>query len=330
MATFRILLSSLSFIFFTQADAQDLSARTIASVRKGCVEIHVGGQLRGGGAFVKDKAGKVFVITAAHLFRNRKTKCTIQTQNDKILAGHIRAYNLGFDLALIAVDTPIKSVLPVKIADRIPAEAKPVFNFGPALNRRTLVISGHIADSRISYTDFSPSEGYLAHFFIAGISPVLTSGGIWVNSKGEITGIQNGRLKGDSGAPSSGLSMAAPPQAISFLLESKQSSATPGIGGWVWELWTADQKTRAALPANTQGIIVTHLKPNGPLARAGVKKNDVIIRCNGKNMIRHHQFLEMIRNQPAGTVFTLQVITPGRKTPRMLKMKTNRLETRWE
>lgn len=330
MPFFRILICSLLLISVTPAIAQQIPAKTTAAVRRGCVEIHVAGQLRGGGAFVKDKSGGIYVITAAHLFKNRKVKCRVLTENDTFLLAHIKAYDLGFDLALLELDTPVKSVLPIKIADRIPTESAPLFNFGPALNRRTLVISGHVADSRISYTDFSPADGYLGHFFVAGISPVLTSGGIWVNTKGQIVGIQNGRLKGDPGAPSSGLSMAAPPQAISFLLETKKPSSTPGIGGWVWELWTADQKIISKLPKGTEGIIVTRVKENGPLAFAGVKKNDVITQCNGDKIKRHHQFIEMIRSQPAGSVFRLKIVSPGQKPARIVQMKTNRLEAQWE
>jgi len=330
MFFFRVALIAVVLVAVIPAYAQQISSKTTASVRKGCVEIHVGGQLRGGGAFVKDKAGGIYIITAAHLFRNRKTVCRVLTQNDTFLVAHIKAYDLGFDLALLKLDTAIKSVLPVKIADNIPSESTPLFNFGPALNRRTLVISGNVADSRISYTDFSPSQGYLGHFFVAGISPVLTSGGIWVNTKGQIVGIQNGRLKGDQGAPSSGLSMAAPPQAISFLLESKKSAKTPGVGAWLWELWAADQKLLKNIPKNTEGIIVTWVKENGPMALVGVKTNDVITHCNGVKIKRHDQFIEMIRSQTIGTVFDLKVVSPGKKAARIVKLKTNRLEAQWE
>lgn len=327
----RIILVALLLCSFVQpALGQEMSAKTTALVRKGCVEVHIAGQLRGGGAFVKDASGKIFVITAAHLFQNKHVKSRILTENDLFLLAHIKAFDLGFDLALLEPDTPIESVMPLRIAEHIPTESTPLFNFGPALNRRTLVISGHVADARISYTDFSPSNGYLGHFFVSGISPVLTSGGVWVTSKGQIAGIQNGRLNGDPGAPSSGLSMAAPPQAISFLLENKKTASTPGIGAWVWELWTADKKLLAGIPKSTEGIVVTWVRDKGPFAKAGIRVHDVIISCDGVPVKRHYQFIEIIRGQPVGTEFKLKLLPAGQRATRTVTFRTERLEDKWD
>ncbi len=309
--------------------SQQLSKSSIDKVRKACVEIQVDGELRGGGAFVKDSSGKVFIITAAHLFSSPSKICRVLTSSEEFLTARIKAYDLGFDLALLEIKEPISNALTCAVADRVPAEGASLFNFGPALRRRTLVITGNVADARISYTDFAPYEGYLGHFFIAGISPELTSGGVWVNGSGEIVGIQNGRLRGDAGSPSSGLSMASPPQAISNLIESKKKASTPGIGGWIWELWNMDQKLVRKLPSDTNGLMIGALQKNGALARAGLKLHDVITHCNGQPVIRHDTFLEKVRFQPAGTEFSLRVITPGKSSFRNVTLKTISLESQW-
>ena len=200
------------------------------------------------------------------------------------------------------------------MASYTPSPTQPVYNFGPALRRRTLIISGDVADSRINYTDFEPSDGYLAHIFIAAINPVLTSGGIWVNQKGEIIGVQSGRLKGDAGAPSSGLSMASPPGAVRRLAGYKRSANTPGIGGWIWELWTMDRELLNRVPVGMEGLAVRWVRENGAMHRAGIKSQDVILACNGKKLTRRNELFGLLRSKGSGTTFHTDCIYSRHQT----------------
>lgn len=307
-----------------------IDPKLIPMVRSACVEVLVDRQLRGGGAIIESGEGLSYVITAAHLFPRPNAHITIMTESHGSHHANLKAYDFGHDLALLEIATPEKLVLPVlPVADYTPSPTQPVYNFGPALNRRTLIISGDMAEKRISYTDFEPSDGYLAHIFIAAINPVLTSGGIWVNQKGSIVGVQNGRLKGDKGSPSSGLSMASPAGAIKRLLKTKRSANTPGIGGWVWELWTVDQKILERVPENMRGLAVRWVRDGGAMNRAGIKANDIIISCDGKRIVRRTDLFSIIRSKVAGTTHSLTVYSPTTKRIRKVKLKTAPLETRW-
>ncbi|MEM9282907.1 MAG: serine protease, partial [Verrucomicrobiota bacterium] len=208
--------------------AQEMSPEVLERVRSASVEIHIKGQLRGGGAIVTNTEGKPYVVTAAHLFLDPKDTCLLITHDGESHFGSLTTYDLGHDLALLEVPPGLKQYGHLSIATRLPRETQAVFNLGPALRRRTLVLSGHVADIRNSFTDFTSSKGHISHYFVAGINPVLTSGGAWVNRDGEIVGVQHGRLIGDQGAPSSGLSMVSPPSAIRELLEAKKIASTPG------------------------------------------------------------------------------------------------------
>jgi len=303
---------------------------TVRRVHSSTVEIHIKGQLRGGGALVKNSAGKMFVITAAHVFLNPRDTCTVIVDDDTSYFASLSAYDLGHDLALLEISPDAAKHPTLSIAEKVPSETSSLFNFGPALRRRTLVLAGSVADSRTSYTDFNESNGYIAHFFVAGISPVLTSGGIWVNRSGEIVGIQHGRLIGDEGAPSSGISMVSPPSAIKALIESNEIAKSPGLGAYFWEVWTADRTLLDELPEGTEGLIANPIFEARPLDRAGLKKNDVIISCAGKPLRRRHQLIEMIRSKPAGSTFTLEVITPGKDGSRTVEVTTDSLEENWE
>ncbi len=330
-ASFPTLLFALCFAFISPAFAQlnQMPRKTLLEVREACVEVLVNNRLRGGGAFIENDEGRNLVITAAHLFEARDAPSHILTSDDRKHSATLLAYDFGHDLALLEVESA-KGYPSLPLASDVPTETAPIFNFGPALRRRTLVISGNVADARPSYTDFSPSDGYVEHFFVAGISPVLTSGGIWANANGEIVGIQHGRLLGDKGAPSSGLSIASPPISIKRLLRRKKSAATPGIGGWVWEIWTADSELLKQVPQDTEGLVVTWIKEGGPLDTAGVKRLDIILSCEGEKITRRNDFLHMIRSEIAGTSFELEITSPGTdNSKRKVALKTNTLESRW-
>lgn len=325
----RSLVLFAAVFLFSAANA-GLPAGTVEKVRKAVVEVHIAGRLRGAGAIVRDPDGKAHILTAAHLLPNPRVTCMVRTHDDEAHFASLSAYDLGHDLALLEIDPDLSSrygALP--IASGIPTDTADVYNFGPALYRRILVLSGSVADRRISYTDFSESGGYLAHFFVSGINPALTSGGVWVDGRGAVVGIQNGRLNGDEGAPSSGLSLVSPTPAISALLRDRESTRTPDVGGYLWELWTADESLVTELPRGTDGLVANAVFEGRPLAKAGIKRFDVIVACDGKPIVRRNTFLDLIRSKPPGTTFRLQVISPGAAASRETELTTECLEDRW-
>jgi len=311
------------------AQNDSLSEATLERVRRAAVEVHLDGQLRGGGAFVRSDSGRLFVLTAAHLFRSPRDTCRVVTEDGESHFASLSAYDLGHDLALLEVDPDNSRYGALEIAASAPRETQPIFNFGPALRRRTLVLTGHVADSRTCYTDFSSSHGSIAHFFAAGINPVLTSGGVWVNRGGKIVGVQHGRLIGDRGAPSSGLSMVSLPAAIKRLLEEREIARTPALGGYVWELWTADRSLLDELPKGLEGVFVKPVFEGRPLARAGLAPHDVIVACDGQPIRRRHELLEIIRSRPVGSTFLLEVVRPGDPEHRAAELTTDSLEEHW-
>ncbi|MEM1442895.1 MAG: S1C family serine protease, partial [Verrucomicrobiota bacterium] len=304
----QILCLSLLFSL-PSLRAEVLDGSIVEEIREASVEILIQGQLRGGGAFVKSPEGRLFVLTAAHLFHSPRDTAIAVTHDGKRHFASLSAYDLGSDLAILEVDPEAAKYGSLTLAKAIPKETEPVYNFGPALRRRTLVISGDVADSRISYTDFTAFRGFLAHYFIGGINPVLTSGGVWVNRKGEVVGVQHGRLIAEKG--SSGLSMVSSPAVAAKLIASQKIAETPGLGGYAWELWTADRSLLDELPENAEGLFLNPVFENGPLARAGLKQFDVIVSVDGKPVRRRHELLEILRSKPAGSSFTFEVLTPG-------------------
>lgn len=165
MTRLRAALSAI--IFFPTAIwgvASELPEQTVRKIHSSTVEIHIKGQLRGGGALVKNSAGKMLVLTAAHVFPNPRDTCTVFVDDETSYFASLSAYDLGHDLALLEISPDAAGHPTLPIAESVPSETSALFNFGPALRRRTLVLAGSVADSRTSYTDFTESKGYIAHF----------------------------------------------------------------------------------------------------------------------------------------------------------------------
>ncbi len=316
------------FLCGSAESADELSADTLKRVRSAAIEVHINGQMRGGGALVRHDSGKVFAITAAHLFHTPRDTCSIVTHSDEVFPASLSAYDLGHDLALLEVDPQAAKLGGLKLADSIPQDTQGLYNLGPALRRRMLILPGKVADSRISYTDFASSKGHIRHFFAAGINPVFTSGGMWINRRGEIVGIQHGRLLGEKAA-SSGLSLVSPPSAIRKLLNDRNVAATPGIGGYVWELRNADNDMLDKFPPGTKGLFVNPVFEGRPLDGAGIKAHDLILSCDGKPLTRRFELLSTIRSKPPGSTFELVVITPGKEQTRTVILRTDSLEALW-
>lgn len=326
--TIRFLAASL--LFFTGSAHAQLPAAVTEKVRKATVEVHIEGRLRGAGVLVRDPEGKTHILTAAHLFPNPRVTCTVRTHEDAEHFASLSAYDLGHDLALLEVDPAMGKYGTLPIASAIPSDTAEIYNFGPALRRRILALPGTVADRRVSYTDFAESEGYIAHFFVAGINPALTSGGPWVDGRGAVVGIQHGRLIGDEGAPSSGLSMVSPTPRIAGFLRERQTARTPGIGGYLWEVWTADESLLSKLPKGIEGLVANAVFEGRPLAKANLQRFDVIVACDGEPVRRRNDFLETIRAKPPGSTFELTVVRPGTNGPRSAQLVTDCLEDRWE
>jgi S1-C subfamily serine protease len=326
----RLIVAITFFTLTTMSiPAQELSRDVVEKTRRACVEVIIKGQLRGGGVFVKDSKGKTYVLTAAHLFHHPGDTCIIVTADDRSHFASLSSYDLGHDLALLEVEPSLSRYGSLRVAAAIPAETKAVFNIGPALGRRQLVLPGSVAHAGIAYTDFSSSQDYLAHYFVSGINPAFSSGGPWINREGEIVGVQHGRLKGDEGAPSSGLSMVSPPSSVRALIEKNSIAATPGIGGFLWEIRTADRTFFDKLPERGDGLVVNPVFKDRPLDRAGIKPHDLILRCDGVQLQRLSQLLGMIRSKPPGSAFRLEVLTPGTGGSRELILTTDAIEAGW-
>ncbi len=296
------------------------------------VEVLVDGKLKGGGAFVSADG---LVITAAHVFGSRDARFEVISAALGRYPAELLAFDKGHDIALLRVvrepagESKIedKKFPVLGVAKRIPPLGSPVYNLSMALRNRGVLMHGMVAQEETVFNELADSNGYMEHYFVSAMTPSLTSGGVWINGRGEIVGVQSARL--NDGKLKSGVAMVAPPKAVAGLIKTRQSPATPGMGGWVWEVWTTDAEFLQRIPPDTEGLVITWLRDGGPLKRAGLERLDVILACDGKKVVRRPDLLRLVRKKKPGQKIRLTILKPDTEGTRKVAVELENLEEIW-
>jgi len=301
-----------------------MQADAIERAKQATVEVLVDGQLKGSGVFV-DARG--LVVTGAHEFAHPGARVELLSASGSRRPATLRAVDKGHDLALLAVEVGAEPAAALPVAARIPPVGTQVALLSGALRNEPFALPGTVVEDEPVWNELAESNGYVESYYVAALTPSLTSGGPWIDAAGELVGIQLGRL--NDGALPSGVAMIAPPRAIAELARRGADAATPGIGGFVWEVWTADAEFLKRIPAGTEGLVVTWLREGGPLARAGLERLDVITACDGFPLARRRDLLRRVWSRRPGERLRLGVLEPDVPGTREVEVELEGLEEFW-
>ena len=152
-----------------------------------------------------------------------------------------------------------------------------------------------------------------------------SSGGCWVDSRGRVVAVQGGYLNNTDKSPV-GIAFVSPPDAIARLIAKKTAPAAATLGAACDELWTQSEGFIARLPKGTRGIVTPSLMKNGPLAKAGMTKETVILAIDGKPVQYLDQLLRIVRSKKPGDEVTLKVIEPIGKPARVVKLRLGKIQ----
>jgi len=296
-------------------------AQIYEQAKRASAEILVDGHHGGSGCFV---SGDGLVLTAAHIPGRPGRAIEVLTSDGGRLKATVVAVDLGHDLILLRVEPREGGYAVLKLAAEVPPPGDDVFLFSASVFRHGLLQTGTVARDGLTFE-------HQGHFIevtqIAALVQEGTSGGPWIDRQGRLIGVQSGSVTSKS-VPG-GIANVSPVQAARALLETKRNATTSAIGAFVDELWllTPDQLRR--FPPATEGMVVQSLQPDGPAARAGIKKGEVIVAVDDQKVRLRDNYVRLIRAKKPGQSVELTLIGADGTGTRKVTVPIGKLEVGW-
>jgi serine protease Do len=203
------------------------------------------------------------------------------------------------------------------LARNQPKAGQPVFLFGAPVFRHEVMISGMMARDQAAYEFYDGAFREIFH--ISAIAPIGTSGGPWVNAKGELIGVQSAAMT-VNGAHQ-GIAYASPLASLKGLLKKKQTIQSATMQTGVEELWGQEPGFINKLPKDFGGLVVRQLQGNGVAAKAGLKEWDIIVAIDGQPVKRTDDLMRLIRSRKPGQTVRLKATDREGKNARDLTIK---------
>ena len=268
-----------------------------------------------GSGFIIDKEG--FILTNNHVVEG-SDKIRVKLANEREFAAKIIGRDPKTDLALIRIesDNPLKA-LPfgdsdkLEVGDWVVAIGNP-FGLGNTVTAG-IVSAKYRSLGAGSYDNFIQTD--------ASIN-LGNSGGPLLNTAGEVIGI-NSAIFSKSGG-SIGIGFAIPINMAKDLLpQLKKGEVIRGWLGVMIQEITPDLKSKLKLKS-PKGALVADVSGGGPADKAGIKRGDVIIAFDGKELKEMKDLPYMVGLTPVNKRVTVEVIRKGRK--KSLQVKIGKLD----
>ena len=316
-----VIIASLSISSMLAAEDSKVKAKPLyARVAPACMEVLVGGRLDGSAAIVSEEG---LVVTACHVIRKKSKHYEALSPTLGRHPLELVCTDRSHDLAILSLPKRKKPYPFLKVARNIPNEGKPCYLFGAPVFRHSLLITGYVAKRTSSFEWY---DGAFAETFaIAGIGAGGTSGGPWLNARGEIVGVQVASMT--LGDVHQGIASAIPPSAIRSLMEKRETIVTPTMQAAVEEIWGQSPEFLEKIKPNTKGLLLRQVAKGGVAAKAGLKNEEIILKVGGKRIFeRIEPFMQMLRRKKPGDTLLLHVADSKGEGQRAVKIKLAELK----
>ncbi len=268
-----------------------------------------------GSGFIIDREG--FILTNNHVVE-KTDEIMVILANEKEFSAKIIGRDPKTDLALIRIETdepleplPLGDSDKLEVGDWVLAIGNP-FGLGHTVTAG-IVSAKYRRIGAGSYENFIQTD--------ASINPG-NSGGPLLNTKGEVVGINSAIFTRSGG--SIGIGFTIPINMAKDLLpQLKEGKVVRGWLGVMIQKITRDLKEKLKLK-DQHGALVADVKPGGPAEKAGIKRGDVIISFDEKEIKEMNELPFMVASTPINKVVTVEVIRNGEK--KSFKVKVGKME----
>jgi serine protease Do len=219
-----------------------------------------------------------YIVTNNHVV-DGANELTITMGDKREMKARVIGADARTDVALIKVDAKdlphvvLGDSSKVEVGDIALAMGNP-FGLGQTVTMGIISATGRGGLGIEDYEDFIQTD--------ASINPG-NSGGALVNTRGELIGINTAILSRSGG--NQGVGFAVPVDMVRHVmtqLKEKGTVTRARLGVYFQEL---TPKLASALGVKaSQGAVVTEIVPDGPASKSGLRKDDVIVGLNGKDI----------------------------------------------
>ncbi|RJR35161.1 MAG: DegQ family serine endoprotease [Desulfobacteraceae bacterium] len=264
-----------------------------------------------GSGFVIDKEG--FILTNNHVVE-KSDEIRVRLSDEREFAAKIVGRDPKTDLALIKIDTD-QPMVPLPLGDSDNLEVGEwVVAIGNPFGLGNTVTAG-IVSAKYRQIGAGAYDNFIQTD--ASINPG-NSGGPLLNSAGEVVGI-NSAIYSQSGG-SIGIGFAIPVNMAKDLLpQLKKGKVTRGWLGVVVQKITPELREKLKLKEE-RGALVADVTSAGPAEKAGIKRGDVIVSFNGKEIKDTSDLPYAVASTPVGKTVNVDVIRKGQKKSFQVKI----------
>lgn len=252
------------------------------------------------------------ILTNYHVIANAD-QIIVALQDGRLFTADLTGADIPTDLAVLSIKADGLPVIPQnekiepQVGDVVLAIGNP-YNVGQTITQGIISATG-----RIGLSSMGPdSNGRQDLLQTDAAINSGNSGGALVNTNGELVGINAASYQLNN-ADSSGISFAIPYRLAHRIMQELITNGRV-LRGYIG-ISTVDVDPVTARLLNLgelRGLVVENMDKNGPAAKGGVTRGDVLTRLNGQPLNGVRSAMDIIAESKPGTVVTLDILRDGK------------------
>ncbi len=253
-----------------------------------------------------------FIITNNHVVEEAD-EVKVLLNDDRELTAKVIGTDPKTDVAVIKIDADNLPAATLADSDKLRV-GDVVFAIGNPLGVGQTVTMGIVSATGRRVGILDEVGGYEDFIQTDAAINQGNSGGALIDARGRLVGINSAIISTSSG--NIGIGFAIPVNLVSSIMHSLIETGTVARGFMGVTTnpkpLTPDMAESFGAPKDTKGVLITDLTPDGPAAKAGLKREDIITGINSKPVTSREDLRLIIAQTAPGTPVTVGYLRDGK------------------